>query len=79
MTKYAMRNVPENCTGCLRCQLACSELRTGTFALHAARLQVLISDKGYTVRFSDDCNSCGVCSDHCLYDALLKSPGEAAK
>lgn len=79
MAKYKISVVPENCTGCLRCQLACSEVYTGRFTLQDARLEVILSGSGCTIRFKDDCTSCGVCVDNCLYDALIKTPGEAAQ
>lgn len=78
MAKYKISIVPENCTGCLRCQLACAELYAGRFTLHEARLEVILSDAGCMIRFSDDCTACGVCADECLYDALLKTPLEEA-
>ena len=78
MAKYKISIVPENCTGCLRCQLACAELYAGRFALHEARLEVILSGEGCTITFSDDCTACGVCVDNCLYDTLLKAPLEAA-
>jgi TPP-dependent indolepyruvate ferredoxin oxidoreductase alpha subunit len=78
MEKYAIQVIPQNCTGCLQCQLACSELYTRRFTLHEARLQVVFTNTGCTIRFSDDCTCCGVCTDHCLYEALMKTPREAA-
>ena len=76
MAKYKISIVPENCTGCLRCQLACAELYAGRFTLHGARLEVILSSDNCTIRFSEDCTACGVCVDHCLYDTLLKTPLE---
>jgi Fe-S-cluster-containing hydrogenase component 2 len=61
------------------CQLACSELYTGTFSIEKARIHVLISDREYSISFSHECNNCGVCADYCLYGALMKMPGEAEK
>lgn len=78
MEKCAIQVIPQNCTGCLQCQLACSELYTRRFTLHEARLQVVFTNTGCTIRFSDDCTCCGVCADHCLYEALVKTPREAA-
>jgi Fe-S-cluster-containing dehydrogenase component len=77
--KYKMEVVSESCTGCMLCQLACSELYTGTFSLEKARIRVLISDRECTISFSNECNNCGVCADYCLYGALIKMPGEAEK
>jgi MinD superfamily P-loop ATPase len=76
--KYQISVVPENCTGCLRCQLACSEFYSGRFTLQEARLEIILSGSVCAIRFSEDCTSCGVCADNCLYDALLKTPGEAS-
>ncbi len=78
MGKFQITTNPENCTGCLRCQLACSEHNTKRFNPSAARIQVIISDAECTITFAEDCTGCGVCADNCLYDALQKIAKEEA-
>ncbi|MEW5733845.1 MAG: 4Fe-4S binding protein [Thermodesulfobacteriota bacterium] len=77
MKKFRIQAVLENCTGCMRCMLACSDLHTKAFNPSAARLQVVVSGPDCSIRFTDDCTGCGVCSDHCFYEALSKQPREA--
>ena len=72
MSKFNIIVHAENCTGCMRCELACSNLYTKAFNLSEARIHVDTADIDYTIRFSDDCNACGSCADHCFYDALQK-------
>ncbi len=78
MGTYNIRTYTEKCTGCLRCQLACSDLYSKAFNPFVSKIQVSISDAGdCSIRFSDDCNQCGICVDHCFYDAMLKNKKEA--
>jgi predicted molibdopterin-dependent oxidoreductase YjgC len=77
MTKYQLSTFPEKCAGCLRCQLACSEVYTRAFNPSAARIRVEISGADCTMAFSEECNQCGICADHCFYEALVKKPLEA--
>ena len=79
MNKYAMQIITPNCTGCRRCQLACSQLYTGAFNPVNAHLSVEILGKACSVRFTDDCRECGVCADNCFYDALQKRAKENEK
>jgi Fe-S-cluster-containing hydrogenase component 2 len=79
MGRYQIVAVEANCTGCLRCQLACSELRTGAFNPSAAHIQVRFSDTACAIGFSEQCEACGVCADHCFYGALEKRGEEAAR
>jgi len=77
MTKYQLATFPEKCAGCLRCQLACSEVYTRAFNPSAARIRVEVSEADGTIAFSEDCNQCGICVDHCFYQALEKKTLEA--
>ena len=79
MRQYVMQAVTSNCTGCHRCQLACSELYTRAFNPVKAHLCVEISGKACAVRFTDECRECGVCADNCFYDVLKKRPKENEK
>ena len=74
MAKYEIIVSPERCTGCLLCQLACSYLYTRSFNPSAGRIMVDVSGVDCRICFTDECNGCGVCVDHCLYNALQKRP-----
>ena len=76
MAKYEIQANTENCTGCLRCQLSCSDLYTKAFNPAIANLQVAVSDADCAITFTEDCTKCGVCVDNCFYGALQKSPKE---
>ncbi len=73
MGKYVIQTHPERCTGCLRCELACSDLYHRIFNPSLARIQVDVSGLDCSIRFTEECNNCGICVDHCFYDALLKT------
>jgi ferredoxin len=74
VAKYIIEAVPERCTGCLRCQLACSRQYTGAFNPSAAHVQVVLKGTGCRISFSEGCTGCGICVEDCFYDALLKRP-----
>ena len=79
MAKYEIQRSPERCTGCLRCALACSDLYCKSFNPALARIQILVSDADWSIVLTEDCNGCGICADHCLYDAVRKSEREAVE
>ena len=79
MGKYKIQAHEERCTGCLRCQLACSDLYAKVFNPSVAMIRVTVSGADCDIRFTDECNDCGVCVDHCFYDALEKSEKEQEK
>ncbi|MFP4475440.1 MAG: hypothetical protein ACLFOY_07745 [Desulfatibacillaceae bacterium] len=76
MTRYAIRAYPELCTGCLRCQLACSFSHTGAFNPEAAFLRVVHDGVNCTIRLARGCDGCGECADDCFYGALEKAAME---
>ncbi len=76
MAKYEILVDTENCTGCLRCQLGCSDLYTKAFNPAAARIRVGVSGADCKIVFTAECTHCGVCADNCFYDALEKIPEE---
>jgi len=61
---------PENCTGCLSCQLSCS------FAFHdefnPAKAYICINWVNYQpeITFTEDCTMCLICAQACPYGAL---------
>ncbi len=78
MSKYRIVTDDARCTGCLRCQLACSYAYTKSFNPSAARVCIELVGVDCAVRFTEDCVACGLCADNCFYGALEKTPqGEA--
>jgi len=67
------------CTGCMRCQLACSDLYTKAFNPSTASIRVIVSGADCSILFTEECNECGVCVDHCFHGALQKMKREAEK
>ena len=76
MSKYNIQVHTENCTGCLRCQLACSDLYTKAFNPVEALIRVVVSGADCSIHFTEACNECGVCADACFFSALEKSKKE---
>ncbi len=76
MAKYEILVNTDNCTGCLRCELGCSDLYIRAFNPAAARIRVRIRDAECKIVFTEECTHCGVCADNCFYDALEKIPEE---
>ena len=62
---------PEKCTGCLRCELACSYMQTGTF--HPAKSVIRVSPfEGHTSYAPYTCTQCaeGWCMTACPVGAI---------
>jgi Fe-S-cluster-containing dehydrogenase component len=63
---------PEKCVGCLRCQLLCSQEYQGEF--NPLRAWITIERGGggfeYRIGFTEDCTSCGICAENCVFEAL---------
>ena len=76
MAKFIIEAITEKCTGCLRCQLACSELHTKVFNPLAARIKVIMRGAECDISFTADCKRCGICMDNCYYGALIKKQME---
>lgn len=72
MTKYRIEVAPQRCSGCLRCELGCSDAHTKGFNPSIARIQVTMTGPDCHVLFTEECVSCGICADQCLYGALSK-------
>jgi Fe-S-cluster-containing hydrogenase component 2 len=79
MGKYSIQIYTDNCTGCLRCQLACSELNTRAFNPAEAKIRVEVSGARCSIGFIEGCNECAICADNCFYDALQKAPKEMGR
>jgi len=78
MGKYEILVDEMRCTGCLRCQLACSDLYIKAFNPGRARIRVVMSGVDCRIEFTDDCTECGVCADHCFFGTLQKTERRAA-
>jgi Fe-S-cluster-containing dehydrogenase component len=48
--------IPENCSGCRRCQLICSYSRRNIFSLTSAKINIISENHGFLARFSHQCN-----------------------
>jgi Fe-S-cluster-containing hydrogenase component 2 len=73
-----LKIVPERCTGCLRCELACSYMQTGTF--QPAKSVIRVSPfEGHTSYSPYTCFQCaeGWCMTACPVGAITISPAEA--
>jgi len=79
MAKYNIQVFEDDCAGCLRCQLACSEAYTKKFNPSKAHIRVVVSGADCSIRFTDECNFCGICADNCFYGALQKAETEDAR
>ena len=77
MGKYYVQAAPENCSGCLKCELACSDAYQKAFNPWAACIKVTMYGKDCTIEFTDDCNQCGICADNCFFECLTKTEKEA--
>jgi len=73
VSKYRILTDDAKCTGCLRCQLACSQAYQKSFNPSAARIRIDFLGADCAIRFTEDCVACGLCADNCLYGALEKS------
>lgn len=63
----------DNCSGCRTCQLWCSFTFTRSFnPLKSYIQQEFVPRQGFKINFTEDCNECGVCADHCVYGALTR-------
>src|SRR5712691_552546 len=70
-----LRIHPEKCTGCLRCELACSYMQTGTF--HPAKSVIRVSPfEGHTSYAPYTCTQCaeGWCMTACPYGTMFYDP-----
>ncbi|MEE8442985.1 MAG: 4Fe-4S dicluster domain-containing protein [Dehalococcoidia bacterium] len=66
-------SVPELCSGCLMCQLACSFAWARAYNPSKSRILVEEMDdtNPFSIVFTEECNDCGLCVRYCVYGALL--------
>ena len=75
MSRNQIAVVPEKCTGCRNCQLICSVEYTGSF--NSLEAYINVEDvNGHRISFTEDCTSCGLCVDYCVYGALTWAEGK---
>jgi len=70
-----LRIIPDRCTGCMRCELACSYVQTGAF--QPARSVIRVSPFEMHTSFAPyTCTQCaeGWCMTACPVDAITISP-----
>jgi len=74
----ALKIVPELCTGCMRCELACSYEQTGTFQPSKSVIRVSAFEN-HTSYAPYTCLQCdeGWCMTACPVEAILISPAGA--
>jgi Fe-S-cluster-containing hydrogenase component 2 len=77
--KLEIMAFPDNCTGCLRCMLSCSESHAARFSLPDSRVRVELKGNKCTITFLESCTRCALCAESCLYGALRKVCGEEGK
>jgi Fe-S-cluster-containing hydrogenase component 2 len=68
--------VPENCSGCLRCALACSFYTTPEREFNVSRSRIMIlpgwDQRHFEVTLTDECTHCGICVQYCEFGALSR-------
>ncbi len=65
---------PGRCTGCKRCQLACSFRRNEAYSLTGAEISIEEGDFGArAISFTEDCDLCYLCVAYCEYGALKRA------
>ena len=65
----------EHCAGCLVCELRCSLRLEHAFNPSRARIKIrrlVGAETEYSIAFTDECDNCGICARHCLYEALVQ-------
>ena len=73
-----IQTIPEMCSGCRMCQLACTMAWTRSY--NPAQSRILIDDvdatKPVNITFTDECDDCGICVRYCFYGALKMREAE---
>jgi Fe-S-cluster-containing hydrogenase component 2 len=76
----SLKIIPDKCTGCMQCELACSWVQTGTFQPAASLIKVHVFDEeaAYTPYTCFQCNEAW-CMTSCPVNAITINPGTDAK
>ena len=79
--RRAMTVVSEKCTGCHLCRLACTHIKTSTFGLSQALIEItrVGLDEKYEVSLKPECNRCGFCVNYCGYGAIERAASVGAE
>jgi Fe-S-cluster-containing hydrogenase component 2 len=79
MTK-ALNIVPDKCTGCMQCELACSWVQTGTYAPSKSLIRVNVFDEeaSYAPYTCLQCDEAW-CMNACPVNAIALDPATGAK
>ncbi|MBI2195359.1 MAG: 4Fe-4S dicluster domain-containing protein [Planctomycetes bacterium] len=79
MAKF-LKIIPERCTGCMQCELACSWVQTGTFAPSRSLIRVNIFDElaSYAPYTCFQCDEAW-CLQACPVNAIAIQPQTGAK
>ena len=78
--KRILRIIPDKCTGCMQCELACSWVQTGTFQRARSVIRVNIFDElaSYSPYTCFQCNEAW-CMTACPVNAIAINPATGAK
>jgi len=78
--KRILRIIPDKCTGCMQCELACSWVQTGTFQPARSVIRVNIFDElaSYSPYTCFQCNEAW-CMTACPVNAIAINPATGAK
>lgn len=65
---------PKDCSGCLRCALACSFFTSAERAFNLSKSKIMVVpdwDQGqFEITLSDECTGCGICIQYCQFGVL---------
>lgn len=68
---FNIRFKPEKCTGCRVCQLICSFTYTNQFNPDLSHIKIKNPyGRAPKMKILETCKRCGLCVEHCIYDAL---------
>ena len=80
-TTKILETAEAQCTGCLRCMLACSFFTSGRYefnpSLSKIRVEPGSGDGEFEIVFLEGCDTCGICTRYCEFDALNMRGGKA--
>lgn len=72
--KIVLDILPEKCTGCLRCALACSFFNSGEREFRPSLSRICVQpaeqEGSFSISIAADCLHCGICIRYCEYGAL---------
>ena len=71
-SRFNILSNPKDCVGCRLCQMRCSFRFTKMYSLSHSLIEITWNEKQlrYHITFNDLCDSCGLCVQACVYDAL---------